>query len=51
MPDGTVYKGDFKKGKKDGVGVLIKSDISEYKGQFQHNQFYGYGEYKIKNGI
>ena len=35
--DGTVYKGQFSKGKKDGQGVLIGKDGSRFEGFFKQD--------------
>jgi hypothetical protein len=32
--DGTIYEGDFYKGKRNGSGLLIKPDGTRYQGTF-----------------
>jgi len=48
-PDGTVYRGQFRDGLKDGKGVIeMLNDRNErysYQGEFIKNKFQGYGVY------
>lgn len=47
--DGTIYKGQYKEGKKNGFGIHIWPDESLYEGHFINNMFHGYGNYKWKD--
>ncbi len=41
LPNGTTYTGGFKKGQRNGFGVLETLGISKYKGQFKDGQMCG----------
>lgn len=45
----SIYKGEFYKGKKNGIGTYIWSDKSKYKGEWSDNNFNGYGIYYYCN--
>ena len=36
-PDGAEYEGDYKDGKKHGLGLFKWADHSEYNGTFEDN--------------
>jgi len=44
------YEGDFVMGKKQGEGVMQMDDGSLYRGQFEKDQFEGYGQYISPDG-
>ncbi len=48
------YKGEFKNGKRDGVGILVvlnrKYYGDSYTGSFKENLMHGSGTYKFRNG-
>ena len=41
--DGFTYIGEWKNGKRDGLGVLSMKDISKYIGEFKDNIVFGFG--------
>ena len=43
--DGSSYKGEYKKGAKEGEGVFMWRDGSVYRGQFKDNNIQGFGVY------
>ena len=51
--DGSVYKGEYKNGLRDGKGILIlkgkNKEISIYKGEFKNDQINGKGRFKWPN--
>ena len=48
--DGSIYKGQYSKGRKNGIGTYIWSDGNKYEGEFKNNVFSGYGAYYYNNG-
>ena len=53
--DGSTYKGQFKEGKKHGVGYLVFQDGSGFQGLFKNDEKWGYGriyyeDYAVYNG-
>ena len=45
----VIYKGEFKNGKKSGIGkMIIKKDV--YEGEFRNDLFDGKGVYYYSNG-
>ena len=49
--DGKYYEGEFKKGEKDGKGIIYyKNGQIRYKGDFKDGEFEGYGIYVVENG-
>ncbi len=40
-PDGAIYQGDYKNGKKEGKGKFIWSDGATYEGDFSDNNIHG----------
>ena len=53
LKNGEIYKGQWKKGKRDGYGIEYYSDNDneiKYKGYFKDNEYHGKGEYKWENG-
>ena len=53
-PNEFSYKGEFKKGKRDGDGTLVVLNKrfygDTYTGSFKTNLMHGYGTYKFRNG-
>lgn len=46
-----TYKGQFKKGLKEGMGTIINSKNNwKYEGQFHNNQMNGVGKYYWSDG-
>lgn len=45
----SVYKGEFKKGEKDGKGNFKWHNRYEYEGQFERGQIHGKGIFKFKD--
>lgn len=43
--DGTLYEGDFKKGKPEGEGQIFWSETKKYKGSFKEGKLHGKGLY------
>ena len=44
-----IYEGNFKKGKKNGIGKIIYKDTGDwYEGIFFNNNFHGEGKYHWK---
>ena len=39
--EGNIFDGEFKKGKKDGEGVLIKKNGEKLEGKFKNDAFIG----------
>ena len=48
-PNGTIYKGGIKKGKKEGKGTINYEDGSSYIGDFSNDKMEGKGEQIIMN--
>ena len=46
MGDTCYYFGEFKLGKKNGIGTYKWIDDSSYEGEIKNNLFDGYGIYK-----
>ncbi len=50
LKDGSVYKGNFKNGKRSGRGILEnEKKLSIYEGYFRENKKNGIGYLKTKN--
>ena len=49
--DGTVYFGEFNKGKKSGVGKINYADGSVYEGDFADDVPHGRGKYTMRDGV
>ena len=47
---GATYKCQFKKGLKDGKGILTIPEAFVYNGQFKKDAFHGYGSLKYADG-
>ena len=43
--NGNLYEGDWKKGVRDGYGIMTYSDGSKYSGDWRANKKSGYGIY------
>jgi hypothetical protein len=50
LPDGSIYRGEFKHGKFDGGGVLRWANGDEYSGEFRRGMMHGSGELIWSNG-
>jgi hypothetical protein len=50
FPDGKVYDGNWKDGKRHGEGKLIYADGAVYEGQFKDNKIHGWGKYTSADG-
>ena len=50
LPDENEYYGEWKEGKKQGMGVLIWPDQKKYIGQFEDDKMNGYGTCYFSNG-
>ena len=48
--DGAYYCGEFKNGKRDGIGVFEKPDGTRFEGRFSDGEINGYGELSYPNG-
>jgi len=48
--DGSEYLGEWKQGKKNGVGVYIYTNLDKYEGKFVGNRRCGAGKLMCKNG-
>ena len=48
FPNGSVYKGQLKNGKAEGIGKLSYANGKEYNGQWKNGKAHGYG--KLMNG-
>lgn len=46
--DGSIYKGEYYKGRKKGIGTYIWKNGTKYEGEFLDNNFHGYGIYYYK---
>ena len=42
--DSFSYEGEWKNGKRDGIGILIKKDIARFLGEFVENKVNGFGK-------
>ncbi len=42
-PDGSFYNGEYKQGRKNGLGKFKWGDGSEYEGEFYENNIHGRG--------
>ena len=42
-PDGSFYHGEYKQGRKNGLGKFKWGDGSEYEGEFYENNIHGKG--------
>lgn len=49
LPDSSVYRGEFKKGKFNGRGVLVSRNQSRYEGEFKDGLMHGKGVYVYTN--
>ena len=49
-PNGDIYKGEIKDGKKHGQGTLTKDDGSKYVGEWKNGETHGLGTYIYANG-
>ncbi len=49
-PEGTVYEGEFRAGKKNGRGRFTWTDGSYYEGEFRDNELEGEGTYRATDG-
>lgn len=47
--DGFIYSGEWKNGKREGLGVLSWKDISKYIGNFSENEVNGFGILYLEN--
>ena len=45
FPDGTVYKGQIKDGKRHGYGIQVWPDGARYEGQWRDNVASGRGKF------
>jgi len=43
MPDGSIYFGNLKNGKKNGLGKLVWASGVTYEGEFRNDEMYGHG--------
>jgi len=43
--NGDTYKGMFKKGKREGQGVMIFENNDMYDGNWKEDQFHGFGTF------
>lgn len=50
MPDGSVYKGEFKNGEKDGRGIQRWTEGDVYKGQWLKGKRSGIGRHCWPDG-
>jgi len=50
LPDGSMYRGPWKAGKKHGKGTLQKVNGDIYDGYFENDEFHGMGVLWYKNG-
>ena len=41
MADGTMYTGEFRKGKEDGKGVMVNKDGIRFEGSFKQGKKHG----------
>ena len=48
--DGSIYTGEFKKRKPNGIGMLIKDNGESYQGNFIDGEFHGKGTYTWLDG-
>ena len=44
-PDGSVFVGQYKEGKKNGLGKYEWADGAIYEGEWEDNEIAGYGYY------
>ena len=47
----SVYKGDVKNGKPNGLGILIYKDGRKYEGNWKNGIWNGKGKYSFKDGF
>jgi hypothetical protein len=50
FPDGTVYRGGWTHGKRDGPGVVEFPDGSRYDGDFELGEYHGHGKLTWSDG-
>ena len=50
FPDGSIYIGGLKKGKKQGSGIFLWADGAEYRGGFMNGEAHGTGLYLYPDG-
>ena len=50
FPNGDIYEGEFKAGKRNGLGKYIWEDGSYYNGFWKNNKKHGYGEFVDTKG-
>lgn len=50
IQDDFSYEGEWKNGKRDGIGILIKKDMAKYIGEFIEDKANGYGILLSQNG-
>jgi hypothetical protein len=50
MPNGEVYEGEFRQGKRHGRGTYTWSDGRTYNGEFCDGIIQGHGRYTVGNG-
>lgn len=50
VPGSYVYKGRFAGSLKNGHGVVLKPEGSNFEGTFRNNKFEGYGKYTWRDG-
>lgn len=48
--DNFSYEGEWKNGKRDGMGILIKKDIAKFIGEFIEDKVNGFGKFINENG-
>ena len=48
--DEYSYEGEWKNGKRDGLGILIKKEVAKYIGEFNENKMAGFGKFLAENG-
>lgn len=49
-PSGSIYEGDYRKGRRHGVGRFTWASGEVYDGDFQEDMMHGMGRYKLVNG-
>ena len=50
LKDIATYSGNFKDGKKDGMGTMTYPNGDVYQGEWKDNKMHGTGSYTYKNG-
>ena len=48
--DNFSYEGEWKNGKRDGIGILIKNDVAKFIGEFIEDKANGFGKFINENG-